>query len=302
MKYKMLVLDIDGTLLNSKVILSPEVKKAINYAKQQGLIVTIATGRFYYAAVSPARIIGINAPLIANDGAQIQDVFTDKVYSFTPISLDTAREIVEAMEKYPLELQVFLKDRKIYAGKSYQIVQIKKYFRHGRRYNLKGFYNYVRDFVFGGPTVSAGNVQGVLKNMTTPPAKIVVYGDKQPLKELRNELTSRFKGRVDLTSAIPRYMDILPPGVSKVNGIQFVANMFNIKREEIIAVGDNFNDLAMIEYAGLGVAMGNAPESVKQKANFVTDSNDENGIVKVVKQFIYDYSIRPVKTGKSDYF
>ncbi|MDK2836759.1 MAG: hypothetical protein PWP21_1536, partial [Thermosediminibacterales bacterium] len=70
----------------------------------------------------------------------------------------------------------------------------------------------------------------------------------------------------------------------------------------IIAVGDNFNDLAMIEYAGLGVAMGNAPESVKQKANFVTDSNDENGIVKVVKQFIYDYSIRPVKTGKSGYF
>ena len=121
LKYKLLALDIDGTLLNSKHKITKNVNKALNKAKEKGTVVTLATGRFYGSALRVAKNAGVNAPIIANDGAQIQNVYTGDLIYFKPVELEIAQEIIRIIGRYPLELQVFTKDWRIYAGKGFRL-------------------------------------------------------------------------------------------------------------------------------------------------------------------------------------
>ena len=155
-----------------------------------------------------------------------------------------------------------------------------------RRYlSAAGCYNYIRDFVFA-PVINAGNLENVLKIMEEPPAKLVVNGTAETMQEFKNILVKEFSGEISMTTAIENYIDILAYGVSKAHGLEILSEHLGISRENIIAAGDNYNDIEMLEYAGLGVAMGNAPDIVKDKADMITDSNDNDGLVKVIDKYI----------------
>ena len=284
LKYKLLALDIDGTLLNSKHKITKNVNKALNKAKEKGTVVTLATGRFYGSALRVAKNAGVNAPIIANDGAQIQNVYTGDLIYFKPVELEIAQEIIRIIGRYPLELQVFTKDLRIYAGKGFRLKKFKNALM--RRYlSVAGCYNYIRDFVFA-PVINAGNLENVLKIMEEPPAKLVVNGTAETMQEFKNILVKEFSGEISMTTAIENYIDILAYGVSKAHGLEILSEHLGISRENIIAAGDNYNDIEMLEYAGLGVAMGNAPDIVKDKADMITDSNDNDGLVKVIDKYI----------------
>lgn len=296
MDFKLLAVDIDGTLVSSQYTLTKSVKRALAEIKNKGVFLTLATGRFYGSASAIAKEVGINVPMIANDGAQIQDVYTGELIHFRPLDIEIAREIVKVLGDYPLELQVFLKNCKIFGGRNYRMVQLKKFLRRRRILNFRGVYNYLRDFA-AGPVISAGSNIGVLKYITEPPVKLVLSGKSEVMEEFRQVLEERFSGMVSTTSAIKNYMDILAPGVSKAYGLEILTRYLDISRNQIVAVGDNYNDLEMIEYAGLGVAMGNAPDAVKEKADFITDSNDNDGLVKVISVFFNGISGTKLKSA-----
>jgi len=122
--------------------------------------------------------------------------------------------------------------------------------------------------------------------MKQPPAKIVVYADAEELDKFKKEIAEKFGNNVFLTTAIKNTVDILNGQVSKASGLAVLAESLGIKREEIIAIGDNINDMLMLEYAGLGVAMGNAQETVKNRADYVTAGNDEDGIALFVEKLL----------------
>jgi hypothetical protein len=284
--FKLIALDIDGTLITSHYTITARTRKALRAAMDSGMKVTIATGRFYHSARHIARSIGINAPLVCNDGALIKDVSTGKTSFFKPLPMEIARDILWIASKYrSFKVQIFMEDYKIFAGKDYRRTQIGRFIRFSRRYSAVGCYNYLRDFVFV-PVKNAGNLTGAVEIMKEPPAKIVVYADPDELDIFKKEITEKFGDSIFLTTAIKNTVDILNGEVSKARGLAVLAESLGIKREEIIAIGDNINDVLMLEYAGLGVAMGNAQEMVKSRADYVTAGNDEDGIALFVEKLL----------------
>lgn len=281
--FKLIALDIDGTLINNRYELTERTRKALKLAMDRGLKVTIATGRYYPSALRIARSIPINAPMVSNDGALIKDVFTGKTLFRKPLPVEMAREILELAASFPsFNVQVFMEENKIYAGINYKMMQLRRFLKFWHMYPIKSSINYLRDFIFI-PVQNAINIHGVIRALEHPPTKIVIYGDNEDLMNFKAELVRRYNYKVFLTSAIPRCIDVLNGEISKAKGLAVLGRLLGIKPEEIIAVGDNFNDMEMLNFAGLGVAMGNASDVVKQKADVVTASNDQDGVAKLIE-------------------
>ena len=145
----------------------------------------------------------------------------------------------------------------------------------------------MRDFVFI-PVKNTGNIEQIIAALDEAPAKVVVYGNErsEELKDFTNEIAIKYGDNISITSAIENCIDVLNGGISKAKGLSILSDNLGVKREEIITVGDNINDMEMIEYAGLGVAMGNAPDQVKDKADYVTASNNDDGLAKFLEKLL----------------
>jgi Cof subfamily protein (haloacid dehalogenase superfamily) len=284
-KFKLIALDVDGTLINSDHILTSRTLRAIKNVKDTGIKITIATGRHYLSAIRMARKIQINAPLICSDGAIIKDIYSNNT-NYHLLPKKTAIDIMRmAMDYDNFKIQVFTKDGKIYAGQSYRATYFKHFLKEPLKHSLRGYFNLMRDFMFI-PVKNTGSIQGTIAAIDKSPAKVVVYGNERPddLKDFINKLAAKYGDKISITSAIENCIDILNGGISKAKGLSMLSEKLGIKREEIITVGDNINDMEMLEYAGLGVAMGNAPERVKNMADYVTDTNDNDGLAKFLEK------------------
>ena len=121
--------------------------------------------------------------------------------------------------------------------------------------------------------------------LATDPMKVLIIGERPALEAVARDLDA-LPYRVNHVYSEAKYLEILPPGSDKGAALRAVAGRLGIEREAIIAAGDNLNDLAMIEYAGLGVAMGNAPDALRARADFVAPSNDQHGLQEVIERFI----------------
>jgi len=284
--FKLIVLDIDGTTITSDYKLTNRTIYAVKAMKRAGIKVTFATGRQHCSAVSFARKIGINAPLISSDGAMIRDIYTGETEIF-PLPEKTAKGILKIAEAYgDFRVEVFLTDNKFHAGKFYRSQIIKKRFlRLPLPYPLLGCYNFLRDFVFI-PVMNMGNVQSTIKALKESPVKVAIYGDPKELRSFKEEITKKYGEDISMTSALIHCVDILDTGVSKAKGIAHVAKKLSIEQNQIIAIGDNLNDIEMIQYAGLGVAMGNALPEVKEKADYIAESNDEDGLACFLEELL----------------
>lgn len=277
--YKLVALDIDGTLINSHHIITSRTKNAIKKVKDAGIKVTISTGRHYKSALNRAKEIKIDAPLICSDGALIKDISTNSAV-YNPLYREIAADIMKTASQYDdFKIQIFTEERKINVGSNYRSKYFKRFLSEPLKHSPIGYFNLMRDFAFI-PVTNVKNVDEAIKVMEEEPLKVVVYGNErqEDLKIFIEEITKKYKDLISITSAIDNCVDILKGGVSKAKGLTVLCEKLDIRPEEIIAVGDNINDIKMIEYAGLGVAMGNAPELVKSKADYITADNDNDGL------------------------
>ena len=129
-------------------------------------------------------------------------------------------------------------------------------------------------------------VRNFLADVDGAQPKFLVVGDPEPLHRLEQEMAEYLKGRAEVYRSEPFFLEVVPHGVDKATGLAVLSAKLGISRDAIIAFGDGFNDVSMIEYAGMGVAMGNAQQVVKDRADYVTLSNEEDGIAAVVEQFL----------------
>lgn len=274
MKYKMLCIDMDGTLLGKGKKISEENKKAIKSVYEKGVKIIVATGRIYNNAEYYSHILGVKAPVIAANGAVVIDRDNDKVIYDNPIKHDDCLKLIDLLFKMKMFFHFYTLEG-IYSNNFLTDMGTKFYMK--KQVGCEEFkiqYHVIKDKKMW-KEIFKDNIDEISKCivMSTSPKKIIEF--KEKLKDI--------KGLVNFGSG-SRSVEINNIEASKGNAVKALAEYYGIEREEIVAIGDNENDLSMIEYAGFGVAMDNAIDSLKDIADFITSSNKNNGVARALEK------------------
>lgn len=275
MEYKMVCIDMDGTLLGKGKKISEENKNAIKRVHEKGIKIVVATGRIYNNAEYYSHILGVMSPVIAANGAIVRDKINSRVIYENPINHKECLQLIDLLFEMKMFFHFYTLNG-IYSNNLVTDLATKLYMKKQIGYeDLKIQYHIIKDKKRW-KEIFKNNTNEINKciAMTLNPKKMIEF--KEKLKDI--------KGIVNFGSG-SRSVEINNSGVSKGNAVKALADYYGIKREEIVAIGDNENDLSMIEYAGVGVAMGNAIDSLKDVADYITSSNKENGVAKALEKF-----------------
>lgn len=261
--YKLLAIDIDDTLITDELTVTEATKSALAAAIDAGVIVTIATGRMYASAESIAKQLELDVPLITYQGALVKHLNEGTVLYERNVPADAAKFVIDYANEHDLLVQAYIDDE-LYVSKDNE--QAKNYAKLCK-------VPYIYD--------------PQLRNVATKPsAKLLFIDDPDKLDRLAVTFRSHLGDEVHMTKSKPTYFEVTHREATKGHAIKHLASRFGIERSQIIAIGDSWNDLDMIEYAGLGVAMENGVDELKQIADYITLSNNEDGVKHVIEKFI----------------
>lgn len=270
MDVKLIAIDMDGTLLNSNNEISSRTKNALMKAKEKGVYVVLATGRILKSAQQYADAVGLDNPIIACNGAVIIDEKKHTIYE-RPMDKSLARQVMELGRSYSI-YNHFYDSEKFYASEL--VDEVMAFYNQDDSDNKE---NELEVVVY--------DIEKAVSDKDLDIFKFIFIDDNEKdLRNLRRELED-LEG-INVSSSWDNNIEVMGKGVSKGNSLEFLAKMYNISADNIIAIGDNENDLPMIEYAGLGVAMGNGAQEVLDQADFITSTNDEDGVAKVIEKFV----------------
>lgn len=270
MIYRMLALNIDGTLLQSNGRLHKSTKEAIEYVQQKGIYVTLVTSRSFPSAKKVAKALKINSLLVTHRGAYIA-ASQEKPIFVKRIQEDETFEIVRLLEGFTCQIRL-VHEKYSLANKTKLNTNMlaKTVFTTG-------------DPIFYSQQFVDSLSDTILDEPVTPPKIEVYFEDKEDLEDAKTAIWGMFEN-VEVIKLNDLRMDIVPSGVSKLNGLLYLCEHLGISRNQMVVIGDSEDDLEMIEAAGLGVAMGNAPAEVKKAADWLTRSNDQSGVSYMVKE------------------
>ncbi|MFD0681300.1 MULTISPECIES: Cof-type HAD-IIB family hydrolase [unclassified Paenibacillus] len=261
-RYRMVVTDIDGTLVDLQQKISERNKEMINAFQQQGGIVTLATGRVEEAAYPYAMELDIRHPVILYNGGKIVDFDTEQCHFEAILRQDVIDRCLRLIENYPHDM-IFYADRKIWVKEITQ--PIEEYMKKDR----------VQCLSWESPEF--------LKQSEVN--KILVIKEDGDFCQLMEILEPVVGVLCELVRSEPTYLEVLPRSVSKGQALEMLANRLGIDMQEVIAIGDNLNDLEMIRTAGLGVAVGNAHPELKAHAQYVAKSHLEDAVAEVIQKY-----------------
>ncbi|WP_257349458.1 Cof-type HAD-IIB family hydrolase [Pseudalkalibacillus decolorationis] len=266
----MLVLDIDGTLLRSNFKIDRTTKEAIEYVKNKGVYVTLATGRNFPSAQKIARALKLDNILITHNGAFLASSI-DEPFFEKRISSENVLEIVKVLEKYDAHIRL-LHERYSIGNQVQQKSQIVAKMTMG-----------IGDPLFY-PVTFTEQLSDHLetKPMTLPKIDVQFFNKEE--QDLAYEELTELIDDIRITASTRCSFEIIDKSISKAKGLQLLAQHLGISREEVVAVGDYTNDLEMIRHAGLGVAMGNSTDEMKRAADWITRSNNQNGVNYMIRE------------------
>ncbi|HNR04197.1 MAG TPA: Cof-type HAD-IIB family hydrolase [Bacillota bacterium] len=270
LKYKMLVTDMDYTLLNKEKRVSDRNREALRRAMEKGVHMVVATGRIYTSARIYAKLLGLDTPIIASNGALIKDA--SKTIFRDILSQDTVREMLRLCHKYGIYCHFFTENT-IYSEK---LINVSLRYTEWNKYMGEEDQVKIRIVDDGEEIIEAAKSE-VLK-------AVVFDDDDEKIQKLRDGIMET--GIVSVSQSMKHNLEVMNKGVTKGNAVRILAQLYGINREEVIAIGDNENDISMIEYAGLGIAMGNAEECLKRAADHVTGDYQEDGVAEAIEKFI----------------
>jgi Cof subfamily protein (haloacid dehalogenase superfamily) len=272
---RLVVLDIDGTINGDSNQVNEPVKQAVKAAQAKGVRVAIATGRMYRSALRFHRVIQSDAPLISYQGALIKDPQTDELVGHWPVDLEYALSLIDDFAPYAdtgkLSVHLYIKDE-LYVRQITPQTQA-----YAQRSGVKA--------------ISVGDLRQFLLDEAdrNPPTKVLALSDDPDLiTMLLTTLKERYTpGQLYLTKSVATFFEATNPIANKGTAVKHLAeNILGFDRSEVMTVGDNFNDLEMIEYAGIGVVMGNAPDGLKEIADWVAPDVDADGAAAAIAKFV----------------
>ncbi|MBO8161022.1 MAG: HAD family hydrolase [Thermosipho sp. (in: Bacteria)] len=270
---KLIVSDLDGTLLNDNKHIPKRNIEALRKAMKKGIHVSIATGRNYFSAKEYIEELGLDVPVILQNGAFIYMPFENKILYESPLPSDIANEIIKLARKYKLDYILythFLDEKDMYMDKEH-VGGYRKYIEHN---NWRLTY-----------------VDDVTKYITKDSvAEVVLIGNEELISKIKEHLNLKFPGKFSaIKNSINEgetFVEFFGEHSSKENALAFLLNYFKVKPEETMFLGDNYNDIGIMQLVGFPVAMKNATKEVKSVAKFVTLSNNDGGVGFAIEKFV----------------
>lgn len=265
MRYKMIAVDMDGTLLTHEKIITKRNFEALKKAQEKGVLTVVSTGRAIAGVDIYEEIVALENPVILCNGAEIVKFPDGKLLYKQPFERSVAEKVIEEGKKRNTTLCIW-SNGKLYANVYNDNVRTYEGYSRGRAKILD-------------------DMTPVLDNGIT---KIVWYDEPDKITAYITEMKAFFGNTSSCVRTAPEFLEFFDPTVSKATAVESIAAGYGIKNREIICIGDGYNDVEMIELAGLGVAMGNAPDDVKSRADFVTETNANDGVAVVIEKFILE--------------
>ena len=266
-RYKLLALDLDGTLTDNRKQVSLVNKEYIRKAQGKGVSIILASGRPLIGIKRIADELDLwNAGgyILAYNGGHIINCKSGKDLVKKTIPMKFVHEICEVIHQFTVYPLCYNEVGVICENDTDQYVQ------------KEGYNNSI-------PIIKVDSLE---KQISHPVVKFMVVGAPCELQKAYKYLKERLEGNLNLFFSEPYFMEITPSGIEKASALAALLDMLSVSREELIACGDGLNDIPMLEYAGLAAAMGNAYKETKKVADYIAASNDDNGVAEVIQKFI----------------
>jgi Cof subfamily protein (haloacid dehalogenase superfamily) len=277
MAIKAILLDIDGTLTNSQKEITPDTKLALMKAQEKGIRLVIASGRpsrgiFKYGDQLDMRLN--HGLFVCYNGARVVDCSTGDVYVDVTIPPELSKEVLAHMKKFDV--------RTIITHGSHMVVEdVYNCMIHDgdREFNVIEYESRMNGYCLM-------ETEDLEQYTDFPVNKILTAGDSAYLQEHYQEMAAPFQGRLSMMFTANFYYEFTAMGIDKGTALRTAMAKIGIRPEECIAFGDAENDISMLKYAGIGVAMGNGQPAVKKMADIIADDNDHDGIAKVLAPYL----------------
>ena len=268
--YKLVAIDLDGTLVTDNKELTTKTVEVIKEASKKGVKIMISSGRAFYRLEKFIDALGLrkeNQCTICFNGGMIVDNTSKEILYSKNLEAEEVKELIRLGKSFKLPIMIYAKDTH-YVEKVPEVVEKNKK-------NLKGMCLKVVNF----DELNFNEQQNYIY-------KVCFIDKPETIIEKRKEISKEMMEKYEMTSSVPEYLEIVKKGIKKSEAIKFVMNKYGIQQEEVMAIGDGENDVEMLSFAGLGIAMENAKNYVKKFANDVTTSNNQDGVANAIEKYI----------------
>jgi Cof subfamily protein (haloacid dehalogenase superfamily) len=263
MAIKLVAVDMDDTLLDGTLEVSQRTREAINKAHEQGVSVTIATGRMFSSTLPYALELNIKTPIITYNGGMIRSAFTKEILFHKTIVPEIANQIVAFFHEKGWYLQSHIND----------VLYVVEHSEKAKYYEK----------IAGVQAVPIGEQ---FYSMSHEPTKMLAIAEPHQILEIQKMIHAEFGKEVYAATSKSNYLEMMHPSVNKGYALELLAQSMKLSRDEVMAIGDSNNDIPMLEYAGLGVAMGNSTDKIKAVAQAVTGHHNEHGVAQAIEEYI----------------
>jgi len=263
MGFRLIYLDIDETLVDSSQIVPTSAIAALRAAQARGIRVGLATGRMYSSAKPFAEAINADAPLILYNGALVETFRDRRVLFQKNLPLAHARRALELLRGFDIHCNLYVGER-LYV----------------ERWNRRAWESMIKDKVYAQP------VGDLVEFLETDPVKLLLIGEGAVLEAFEKRYLEGCDDPPHVVRSEPTYLEILAPGVSKGSAMEEVCRAMGVRLEDVVAFGDSFNDIEMLEKAGLGIAVEGSHPEVLKRADYVAGRPGQGGLAQALREFV----------------
>lgn len=277
-KYKVIVMDVDGTLLNKSKKISEKTKKALMRAQENGIKLILASGRPTSGLMDYAKELKMDkydGLLVSFNGSKVVRYKYDEILFNEAMTIKQGKAVLEHLKKFNVIPMIEKKDT-LYVNDVYNCFV-----------NYQGIPFNIIQYEARGGKFKLAEEKDLAAFADYPLNKILTAGDPEYLKNNYKEMMEPFKDTLNCAFTADFYFEFTAKDIDKAKALDTVLSKFGYNSDEVIAFGDGENDISMIKYAGLGIAMDNAVEKLKKNCDYVTSSNNEDGIALALEKFIF---------------
>lgn len=273
MDYKIIVLDLDGTLTNRDKVITPRTKEALMKAQDRGKIVVLASGRPTPGVMPLAEELNLKeygGYILSFNGGMIVSCKTGEIVFSRQLPAEINSRVIDLALEHRVDIITYEGGRIVASDAAYQYIALESRVCHMEVTEIR-------------------DLEEMKRYVTFPVPKFILTDDGDYLITIEPKVKAALGKHYSVYRSDPYYLEVLPKGIDKANSLERFLERTGYKREEMIACGDGYNDLSMIRFAGLGVAMENGVLPVRQAADYITLSNNEDGVAHVVEKFMLSF-------------